>query len=47
MVVGGVILILALIVTWSYKQARYMTPAAYITGKEACTTFDPVEAAFF
>ena len=47
MVVGGVILILALIITWSYKQARYMTPAAYITGKEACTTFDPVEAALF
>ncbi len=45
--IGGVIILLAAVIAWSYKQARYMTPAAYITGKEAYTTFDPVEAALF
>lgn len=46
-VVGGVTIILGLIIIWFYKQARYITPAAYITGKEACTTLDPAEAALF
>ncbi len=46
-IVGFGILFLVIIIAAIASQARYQTPAAYITGKEACTTFDPVEAALF
>lgn len=46
-IIGLVILFFVALIAAIASQARYQTPAAYITGKEACTTFDPVEAALF
>lgn len=43
----GVCALLIALISLAVQQARYQTPAAYITGKEALTTFDPVEAALF
>lgn len=46
-VIGVIVFIIVGLIALAYKQARYTTPAAYMTGKEAYTDFDPVETALF
>ncbi|MDD2431752.1 MAG: hypothetical protein PHD88_03650 [Firmicutes bacterium] len=46
-IVVVLVLLFGAFVRYLVKQERYTTPAAYITGKEAYTNFDPVETALF
>lgn len=46
-IVGAFVVFLGLLAAALTKVERYSTPAAYIQGKEAFTSFDPVETALF